>query len=35
VLTLRVDFEPDDRLAVSGHEGAHPVHDTVTRAYSI
>jgi transposase len=33
VLTVRVDFEPGSRFAVSGHEGAHPVHDTVTKTY--
>ena len=33
VLTLRVDFEPGSRFAIGGQEGAHPVHDTVTKAY--
>jgi transposase len=33
VLTVRVDFQPGSRFAVSGHEGLHPVHDTVTKTY--
>ena len=33
VLTVRVDFEPGSRFAVSGYEDAHPVHDTVTKTY--
>ena len=33
VLTVRVDFEPGSRFAVSGHEGLHPVHDTVSKSY--
>ena len=33
VLTVRVDFEAGSRFAVSGHEGAHPVHDTVSKTY--
>jgi transposase len=33
VLTVRVDFEPGSRFAVSGHEGVHPVHDTVSKTY--
>jgi len=33
VPTVRVDFEPGSRFAVSGQEGAHPVHDTVTKTY--
>jgi transposase len=33
VLTVRVDFEPGSRFAVSGHEGLHPVHDTVSKTY--
>lgn len=32
VLTVRADFEPDDRLAASDYEGARSVHDTTTRA---
>jgi transposase len=33
VLTVLVDFEAGTRFAVSGHEGVHPVHDTVTKTY--
>lgn len=33
VLTVRVDFEPGSRFAVSGYEGVHPVHDTVSKTY--
>src|SRR3954463_2161717 len=33
VLTVRVDFQPGSRFAVPGYEGAHPVHDTVTKTY--
>jgi transposase len=33
VLTVRVDFEPGSRFAVSGHEGTHPTHDTVSKTY--
>jgi transposase len=33
VLTVLVDFKPGSRFAISGHEGAHPVHDTVTKTY--
>jgi transposase len=33
VLTLRIDFTPGSRFAVSGHEGEHPVHDTVSKTY--
>ena len=33
VLTVRVDSQPGSRFAVSGHEGLHPVHDTVTKTY--
>ena len=33
VLTVRVDFEPGSRFAVSGHEGMHPAHDTVSKTY--
>lgn len=32
VLTVRIDFAPGSRFAVSGHEGVHPVHDTVTKS---
>ena len=33
VLTVLVDFKPGTRFAISGHEGEHPVHDTVTKTY--
>lgn len=33
VLTVLIDFEPGARFAVSGHEGEHPVHDTVIKIY--
>ena len=33
VLTVLVDFKTGSRFAVSGHEGAHPVHDTVAKTY--
>ena len=33
VLTVLIDFEPGSRFAIGGHEGVHPVHDTVTKAY--
>ena len=33
VLTVLIDFQPGSRFAVSGHEGVHPVHDTVTKTY--
>jgi len=33
VLTILIDFKPGSRFAVSGHEGMHPVHDTVTKTY--
>lgn len=32
-LTVLIDFRPGSRFEISGHEGAHPVHDTVTKAY--
>jgi transposase len=32
-LTVLIDFKPGSRFEVSGHEGAHPVHDTVTKRY--
>jgi hypothetical protein len=31
VLTVLIDFKPGSRFSVSGHEGAHAVHDTVTK----
>ena len=33
VLTVLIDFKPGSRFAISGHEGEHPVHDTVTKTY--
>lgn len=33
VLTVRIDFAPGTRFTVSGHEGVHPVHDTVSKTY--
>lgn len=33
LLTVLVDFKPGSRFAVSGQEGVHPVHDTVTKTY--
>ena len=33
VLTVLIDFKPGTRFTISGHEGAHPVHDTVTKTY--
>jgi len=33
VLTVLIDFRPGSRVAVSGGEGVHPVHDTVTKSY--
>jgi transposase len=33
VLTVQIDFKPGTRFAVSGHEGLHPVHDTVPKTY--
>lgn len=33
LLTVLIDFKPGSRFAVSGHEGMHPVHDTVTKTY--
>ena len=33
VLTVLIDFRTGSRFAVSGHEGVHPVHDTVTKSY--
>ena len=33
VLTISIDFLPGSRFAVSGHEGVHAVHDTVTKTY--
>jgi transposase len=33
ILTVLIDFKVGSRFAVSGHEGAHPVHDTATKTY--
>ena len=33
LLTVMIDFTPGTRFAVSGHEGVHPVHDTVIKTY--
>ena len=33
VLTVLVDFEPGTRFSVSGEEGVHPVHDTLSKTY--
>ena len=33
VLTVLIDFKSGSRFAISGHEGVHPVHDTVTKTY--
>ena len=33
VLTVMIDFKPGTWFAVSGHEGVHPVHDTVVKTY--
>lgn len=33
LLMVLIDFKPGSRFAVTGHEGVHPVHDTVTKTY--
>ncbi len=33
LLTIQIDFTPGSRFPVPGHEGVHPVHDTVTKTY--
>jgi transposase len=33
VLTVDIDFKPGSRFAVPGHDGLHPVHDTVIKRY--
>jgi transposase len=33
VLTVDIDFKRGSRFAVEGHEGLHPVHDTVVKEY--
>jgi transposase len=32
-LTVLIDFKAGTRFSVAGHEGAHPVHDTVAKTY--
>lgn len=32
-LTVLIDFKPGTRFGIAGHEGVHPVHDTVTKTY--
>jgi transposase len=32
-LTVLIDFSPGTRFAVPGHDGLHPVHDTVAKDY--
>lgn len=32
-LTVLIDFKTGTRFSISGHEGSHPVHDTVTKTY--
>ena len=32
-LTVVIDFKSGSRFEVSGHEGVHPVHDTMTKSY--
>ncbi len=32
-LSVLIDFKPGSRFCVSGHDGSHPVHDTVTKSY--
>ena len=33
VLTVDIDFKRGSRFAVPGHEGVHPVHDTLVKEY--
>ena len=33
VLTVQIYFKSGSRFAISGHEGVHPVHDSVTKTY--
>ena len=33
LLTMLIDFKPGSRFAASGHDGVHPVHDTVIKTY--
>jgi transposase len=32
-LTITIDFTPGSRFALSGYDGVHPVHDTLTKTY--
>jgi transposase len=32
-LTVLIDFKPGSRFSIAGHDGVHPVHDTVTKTY--
>jgi transposase len=32
-LTIRIDFVAGSRFAVPGEDGAHPVHDTVSKRF--
>jgi transposase len=32
-LAITIDFKPGSRFAVPGHEGVHPVHDTLSKTY--
>jgi transposase len=32
-LTVLIDFAAGSRFSISGHEGVHPVHDTLTKTY--
>lgn len=32
-LTVLIDFKPGTHFGICGHEGVHPVHDTVTKTY--
>lgn len=32
-LTVLIDFKTGSRFSVAGHEGVHPVHDTVSKTY--
>lgn len=33
MLTVIIEFKPGSRFAVAGHDGEHPVHDTVPKTY--
>ena len=32
-LTVLIDFKAGSRFSISGHDGVHPVHDTVAKTY--